>query len=106
MSYPAKVPHDVCDLFEKLSREVFAIGFEHYSARAVLHRIRWHYHIDTGNREFKANNNWTPAMARWFMHRHPECGDFFRLRASPNRHDMTDYAGPYTGKVDEEEDLI
>jgi len=98
---PSQVPLDVCHLFEKLALQVWDAGFERYSARAILHRIRWHYDIEKGDREFKANNNWTPALARWFMARHPECGDFFKIRASPARpigdpdHDTADYMGPY-----------
>lgn len=96
---PSLVPLDVCVLFEKLALEVFAAGWDHYSARAILHRIRWHYHVDTDQHDFKANNNWTPALARWFMKCHPECGDFFRTRASPGMggpgHNMGGYMGPY-----------
>jgi hypothetical protein len=79
-TYPDGVPQDVCLLFEKLSLEVAAMGFERYSARAVLHRIRWHHQIERGERGFKANNNWTPAMSRWFMKRNPRLDGFFELR--------------------------
>lgn len=89
------IPPGVIALFEKLALTIASAGFAHYSARAVLHRIRWHFHIDQGDKEFKCNNNWTPVMARWFMDKHPELGEFFRTRASPSPHDMTDYKGPY-----------
>jgi len=96
---PFPVPLDVCTLFEKLAMEVWHRGWEHYSARAILHRIRWHYDVDVGDRTFKANNNWTPALARWFMNVHPEMSDFFHTRASPGKggpgHDMEDYTGPF-----------
>jgi hypothetical protein len=96
---PFPVPIDVCHLFEKLTLEIWNKGWEHYSARAVLHRIRWHFDIDVGDRGFKANNNWTPTLARWCMRLHPEISDFFRTRASPRnggpRHSSEDYAGPY-----------
>ena len=98
---PSKVPLDVLTLFEELSLQVFHAGWNRYSARAILHQIRWHHHIVKGDREFKANNNWTPALARWFMAKHPEVGDFFKTRASPARpignpdHDDEDYMGPY-----------
>lgn len=99
---PFPVPLDVCTLFEKLALEVFSRGWEHYSARAILHRIRWHYEIEVGERGFKANNNWTPALARWFMKLHPETGDFFHTRASPGEggpgHDAEDYMGPFEGR--------
>jgi hypothetical protein len=92
------VPPGVCYLFEKLTLDLHAKGWSHYSARAVLHRIRWHHHVDMGDRTFKANNNWTPALSRWVMLLHPEIGEFFETRASPSPHDMTDYMGPYHGR--------
>ena len=88
------VPPEVCSLFEELTLKLFAAGWKQYSARAVLHRIRWHHHVERGDRTFKANNNWTPALSRWVMRRHPEIGEFYETRASP-AHDMTDYMGPY-----------
>jgi len=96
---PFPIPLDVCHLFEKLAMEVWHRGWEHYSADAVLHRIRWHYDVDIGDRSFKANNNWTAPLARWFMMLHPEVGDtFFHTRASPSRggpeHSLEDYMGP------------
>ena len=94
------IPPAVVHLFEKLSLELVGRGFEHYSARAILHRIRWHYHVDQGDKDFKCNNNWTPKMARWFMDKHPELGEFFSTRASPARHGMTDYSGPYDKHMD------
>jgi hypothetical protein len=93
------IPADVVHLFEKLSLEIYRRGFVRYSARAVLHRIRWHYHIDKGDMSFKCNNNWTPKLSRWFMDNHPELGEFFETRASPTPHDMTDYSGPYEKHV-------
>lgn len=89
------IPPDVVRLFEQLSIQIAERGFVKYSARAVLHRIRWHYHIDKGDKSFKCNNNWTPRLSRWFMDKHPELGEFFETRASPEPHDMTDYGGPY-----------
>lgn len=80
---PAGVPVYVCELFESTALHVAALGLTRYSARAIAHRIRWHNHIDRGNREFVFNNNWTPPLARWFMARHPELPAFFELRESP-----------------------
>jgi len=73
------VPEEVVQLFEDLALQA-ARMFDRYSARAILHRIRWHYHIEKGNREFKCNNNWTPDMARWFMRKHPDLDGFFVIR--------------------------
>ena len=79
---PDGVPIDVCILFEKLALEVHSIGFTHYSARALAHRIRWHYQIEKGEREFVFNNNWTAPLARWFLKRHPDLPKYFEIRRS------------------------
>jgi hypothetical protein len=79
---PLKAPDDVVVLFERFALELASRGFSHYSARAILHRIRWHYHVDKGDREWKCNNNWTPELARWFMKRHPRLGEFFETRTA------------------------
>lgn len=78
--YPAGIPADVCDLFERLALEVNGRGYARYSSDAVLHRIRWHMQIERGNRAFKCNDHWTAPLARWFLARHPECRGFFELR--------------------------
>lgn len=80
----ADIPQEVMTLFEKLALEISAQGYTRYSADAVLHRIRWHYQIDRGNREFKANDHWTAPLARWFLKRHPELPGFFETRRSPH----------------------
>jgi hypothetical protein len=86
-SFPEGVPIDVCILFERLALEVSRMGFTHYSARDLTARIRWHHQIDRGDREFRVNNNWSPAIARWFIARHPEMANFFELRESPGGRD-------------------
>lgn len=86
--YPIGVPIEVCDKFEEialmLNREHH---FKRYSARAILHRIRWHFQIDRGRRGFKCNNNWTAGMARWFMNKHPELNKFFELREQTGKNE-------------------
>ena len=78
--FPPGVPRDVSSLFESLALDLIAAGWAKYSARAILHRIRWHHHVERGDRSFKANNNWTPTLARWFMAKHPEHDGFFETR--------------------------
>ena len=74
------IPLEVYELFENLTANVIQRGFERYSSDAILHRIRWHYHIDRGDREFKCNDHWTATLARWWLQRHPERPDFFETR--------------------------
>jgi hypothetical protein len=75
------VPVEVCELFERFAIELKGRGWSSYSADAILHRIRWHYHVEKGIREFKCNNNWTSALARWLIKKRPEMQGFFELRA-------------------------
>jgi hypothetical protein len=96
----SNLPPEVVALFEKITFGLIEKGFTHYSADAILHRIRWHFRVDMGMRDFKCNNNWTAKLSRWFMESHPSYNEFFEIRASPSPHDMTDYGGPYEGKLD------
>jgi hypothetical protein len=75
-----EIPQDVCATFERLALQIAGQGWKHYSADAVLHRIRWHYQIERGDRAFKCNDHWTAPLARWFLRHHPELPDFFELR--------------------------
>lgn len=83
MPRPNGVPPDVADLFERFALDLISNGWDRYSARAILHRIRWHHHVERGDRDFKCNNNWTPGLARWFHAKHPAHAEFFETRASP-----------------------
>lgn len=77
---PDGVPQDVAKLFERIALEIHAKGWKRYSADAVLHQVRWHRHFTYNDRAFKANNNWTAPLARWFLERHPNMAGFFELR--------------------------
>lgn len=79
-SYPDSVPPDVCLHFEKLALDLIGLGFERYSADAILHRIRWHWRVERGERGFKCNDHWTAPLARWFLERNPKAKGFFELR--------------------------
>lgn len=73
---------DVWRLFVEFTHELIRAGRETYSARAVLHRIRWHAAIAwTDGREFKINDHVSPCFARWFHEAYPEHAGFFRTRA-------------------------
>lgn len=78
---PDGCPAEVASLFVRFAKDVKRRGFRRYSADAILHRIRWHMHIERGDREWKCNNNWTSGLARWAMHHHPaELSEFFETR--------------------------
>lgn len=90
--FPPGLPRDVCLLFERLAVEISGRGWKRYSSDAILHRIRWHHHIERGDRAFKANDHWTATLSRWFMNRHPELEGFFETRSSPHGGDEEDRA--------------
>jgi hypothetical protein len=68
-------------LMQQYCREAIQGGWEHYSARTIFHRIRWHVQVETSDPEFKINDHWTPYFSRVFMWAYPEhgptcwCGD-------------------------------
>jgi hypothetical protein len=78
--YPDGIPPAICDQFEQLALAIRSQGWKRYSADALLHRIRFHWQIERGDRGFKADNNWTAPLARWFLARHPDAKGFFELR--------------------------
>jgi hypothetical protein len=67
-------------LFVRFTLEAIAAGHQHYSADAIVHRIRWHTGVETRGDEFKINNNHVAFMARRFAAEHPAHGSFFRKR--------------------------
>lgn len=80
VSYPVGIPPDVCRYFEKLALDLIRDGHKRYSADGILHRIRWHWQVERGDRGFLVNNNWSAPLARWFIARNPGSKEFFALR--------------------------
>lgn len=78
--YPEGVPPEVCRLFEKLADDLLSRGFAKYSADAILHRLRWEFQVDRGERSFRLDNDWAARLARWYLARNPRAGKFFELR--------------------------
>lgn len=65
--------------FCALAAQVRARGRSHWSARAILHVLRWNRVVrDATDPVFKINNNWSPSMSRLY---NALVGfDFFRER--------------------------
>ena len=69
----------VWDLFVFYTLELIERGFQHGSADAVMHRVRWE--TEEGNDEgWKINNNFVAFYARRFGREYPEFSGFFRTR--------------------------
>jgi len=73
---------EVWALFERFTLQLIARGFQHHSADAVLHRVRWETSANADGKPFKLNNNYTPYFARKFHRAHPHLAGFFRNRKS------------------------
>lgn len=78
--FHAKNPR-VWELFEKFTLQLITAGRKHYSADAVLHRVRWETALTTyADDGFKINNNHAAYYARKFMREWPMYNAFFRIR--------------------------
>lgn len=67
-------------LFERFTFEAIRAGHAHYSADAIVHRIRWHTSVETQGDEFKVNNDYVAGLARLWAEAHPKHAAFFRTR--------------------------
>jgi hypothetical protein len=63
--------------FEKYALQV-AAKREHFSAKAIFHRIRWDTAIGETDAEFKISDGWISHYARKFMNEHPKHSGLFR----------------------------
>jgi hypothetical protein len=69
----------VWTLFCEFTQDRIARGFTHYSAKAVMERIRWETD-QSGDADWKINNNFASFYGRRWMKLHPEHDGFFRTR--------------------------
>lgn len=84
--FHAANPH-VFELFVRFARQVKARGFQKYSARTILERIRWHTDTETTRDDgFKLNDHHTPFYSRLVMSEFPdEFADFFEIRVQKSQ---------------------
>lgn len=81
---------------------------DRFSARTILHRIRWETDVESDDPEgFKINNNWSPYYSRMFEREFPNWKGFFEGRGSaadedltgPELDDLIELAGPIVGTI-------
>jgi hypothetical protein len=78
--YDARNPA-IWELFQHFTFAIMNAGQTHYSADAILHRVRWETTV-TSTETFKINNNYSAFYARKFMMSYPQYDGFFRTRTS------------------------
>lgn len=78
----------VWDLFKSFTKQAIASGRPHYSADAVLHRIRWYTTVETAGPVFKINDHYSSLYARLFHLAYPERGRFFEIRKLSDERDV------------------
>jgi len=68
---------DIWKLFVRFSFEMIRRGFHHYSAYAVMHRVRWETAavLEEEDQSYKIRNDYIPYYARKFNRAHPRYGD-------------------------------
>ena len=74
---------EVWRLFQEFAVERLRRGFRHYSADAILHRVRWECDAVTRNAAdgpFKLNDHFSSRYARLLMERDARFAGFFELR--------------------------
>ena len=71
-----KNPH-VYDRFEKYALQV-AQHRDHFSAKAIFHRMRWDTAVAEVDSDFKISDGWISHYARMFMENNPQYEGFFR----------------------------
>lgn len=72
--------HHVWQAFVVEARKVRAKGFDHYSARTILHVLRHHSALHEAGPGWKLNNNHSPYLARLFDLRFPSMAGMFEYR--------------------------
>jgi len=73
----------IYELFKRFTFRMIRAGRPHYSARAIIHRIRWHTDLRAqGDDGFKINNDYSPFYARKFEREFPAHEGFFEKRRS------------------------
>lgn len=80
LTFDAEHP-EVWRLFVDFSFQVIEDGFDHYSADAVLHRVRWETRAGALH-GLKINNNFAAFYSRKFSIHYPQHSGFFRKRRS------------------------
>lgn len=71
---------DVYDLLVRLAREYRSVGHRKIGVKALYEVARWTHAIETGDLDFRLNNNYTAFYARLMLEQEPDLSGMFDLR--------------------------
>lgn len=71
---------EVFHLYRELAEKIRSQGWTRYSSDAIMHRIRWHFQVEQGARDWKLNDHYTSRYARLLMDIDPTFRGFFETR--------------------------
>ncbi len=84
--YPAGFWHwlenneHIYEAFVRLAMEGQSKGLKRWSARAIIHVLRWQTAMEDSDKLFKINNIYTPGLSRLAMAEYPILNNFFSTR--------------------------
>ena len=81
MAFHEKNPR-VYEWFVRFANEALDAGRPRYSARTILHRLRWYTDIETDGDDFKINDHWSPFYSRMLAKEDERFSDFFEFRGA------------------------
>ena len=85
---------EVWRLFERFAFEKLHLGYGHFSAKAIVERIRWETSLGDGAPDLKMNDHYTAFYARRFAAIHPVHAEFFRIRKQKSAEKMASSRRP------------
>ena len=79
----------IYELFKKYTHEALGANYDKYSARTIIHRIRWHTLVETRSEDgFKIANAHSPYYARLYLFEHPHRAGVFQLNPASDAEAM------------------
>lgn len=63
-----------------LCNQLKSRGITKYGFSTLVHQLRWHFHVERGNAEFKLNQNYSPYYARKLANEYEQFRDLFEFR--------------------------
>ena len=72
----------IYQLFKKYTLERIKLGFEKYSAEAILNRVRWDNDVQTSGADYKIPNEMKPFYSRLFTNKKSKHSEFFVQKKS------------------------